>query len=67
MQTCRMLRKRTRMGSKKEEALDLLKEMRGFVGVHLEQVPDVMYRLYNMVDDLKDIVISIDECHCSVE
>ena len=55
------------MGSKKEEAMDLLNEMRGFIGVHLDHDPDVMYRLYNMVDDLKDLVSEIDVCHCSSE
>ena len=55
------------MGSKKEEAMDLLNEMRGFIGVHLSHDADVMFRLYNMVDDLKDLVSEIDVCHCSEE
>lgn len=65
-QTCRGPRG-TMMENKKEEALDLLNEMRGFIGLHLNSNSDVMYKLYNMVDDLKDVIHEIDVCKCSME
>ena len=52
------------MGSKKDQALELLAEMRGFILYHTDKEPDLMYRMLNMVDDLKDIIDEIDQCSC---
>lgn len=54
------------MGSKKEQALEYIRDMRSFVELHIHD-SDVMYRLFNMIDDLKDTIDEVDLCQCSKE
>ena len=57
------------MGNKKEEALRIIAELRGnieFKWPHIgagadDSIPDLL----SMIDDLRDLVQGIDECHCN--